>query len=90
VWIHYYVLALPAVCAGLRASARPAASGTAVAALALFAVRPLFTVLGRVDLTLEAVLLDGATLALFAATAWGLGPRPSARASIASTLEATG
>jgi hypothetical protein len=91
VWIHYYVLALPAVAACLRASARPIASGTAVAALALFAVRPLFTVLGRVDLTLEAVLLDAATLALFAAIASGLaGPRPSARASIPSNLEATG
>src|SRR5204863_4637848 len=79
VWIHYYVLALPAVCAGLRAPARGWASWTAVAALALFAVRPVFTVMGRVDLTLEAVLLDVATLALFAATAYGLGgPRPSA------------
>jgi hypothetical protein len=91
VWIHYYVLALPAVCACLRASARPAAAWSAVLALALFAVRPLFTVMGSVDLALEAVLLDAAALALLAAIAWGIaGPRPSARASIGPDLEATG
>jgi hypothetical protein len=91
VWIHYYVLALPAVCACLRASARPAAAWSGVLALALFAVRPLFTVMGSLDLSLEAVLLNVAALALLAATAWGLaGPRPSARASIGPNLEATG
>ncbi|PYQ49534.1 MAG: hypothetical protein DMF78_18035 [Acidobacteria bacterium] len=91
VWIHYYVLALPAVLACLRAAARPAASWVSLAALALFAVRPLFTVMGRVDLTLEAVLLGAAAVALFAATSWGIGgPRPSSRASIPSKLEATG
>jgi hypothetical protein len=91
VWIHYYVLALPAVCACLRPSARPAAAWSAVVALALFAVRPLFTVMGSVDLALEAVLLDAAALALLFATAGGFGgPRPSARASIGPDLEATG
>jgi len=91
VWIHYYVLALPAVLASLRASARPAASWVALAALALLAVRPLFTVMGRVDLVLEAVLLGAAAVALFGATAWGIGgPGPSSRASIPSKLEATG
>ena len=91
VWAHYFVLALPAAAAGLRPVAPRASAWTAAGALGLFAVRPLFLVLGRVDVLLAAVLLNLGTLGLFAATMNDLATRsrvaPSDRAGRA--LEAT-
>jgi len=91
VWIHYFVLALPAACACLRPGSRSAAAGTAVLALGCFAVRPVFTVLGRVDLTLEFVLMNAGALGLFAATLAELAlPRGAGRrASIGTPIEAS-
>jgi len=68
VWIHYFVLALPAAAAGLRPSASRASAWTAVGALGLFAVRPLYLVLGRGDVPLAAGLLNVGAVGLFAAT----------------------
>jgi hypothetical protein len=91
VWAHYFVLALPAAAAGLRPGAPRASAWTAAGALGLFAVRPLFLVLGRVDVLLAAVLLNLGTVGLFAATINDLAARsrvaPSDRTGTA--LEAT-
>ena len=91
VWVHYFVLALPAAAAGLRPLAPRASAWTAAGALGLFAVRPLFLVLGRVDVLLAAVLLNLGTLGLFAVTLKDLAARSpvSASDSGGTALEAT-
>jgi len=91
VWVHYFVLALPAAAAGLRPLAPRASAWTAAGALGLFAVRPLFLVLGRVDVLLAAVLLNLGALGLFAVTLKDLAARSpvSASDSGGTALEAT-
>jgi hypothetical protein len=82
---------LLAAAAGLRPVAPRASAWMAAGALGLFAVRPLFLVLGRVDVLLAAVLLNLGTLGLFAVTLKDLAARSrvSASDSGGTALEAT-